>query len=595
MFFTKYDPLTTAEVEQKVSAQRKPAFGGEGHLAGKSFKAVLEGQFAPERLEYTFRDGETLSFTENGESYEAPYAAISLGHVTLFSHLVPGTTRGWHIVIEWKTKTLTAFETWFGVTVPVGGDLFGMREPDHYRDVPREVQRQYYFGWADFGTGEKPEALHTTTNRIEGRGLHWDFSTGYELLTFFPSVVCSTLVELGPEKGGITMANPSDYIKINDEFYIYSRGEVEFSGKLWIEVMDFFHCRAIGLELGFGEKGEFIYALHTAKLEITGDAAHLEAIGSFGDKEPPMAMMAAKKGGRYAYRPMDFDVPMPHEEALQHARESARIFEVDGPNIMASRNNLPFSKFLVGKQFKVKLDGEKYAAAPWTGDQALVYEYDVISDRMLKWRVAGGEWQEEKYICFEPAHDIYFFSHMMTGDPDFANLTHACDFSTGLTTTVKAQIGNWHSEWEIGSKVSFGTLEYGDIVPPFTRRHHFTTDLVGKSFAWAYSDSMSSIHVYSSPESSSWTIFQGDNSGGATWSSPCYYIKLREDAYIFQWVEENCNGMQGLVVVNPQLLHDGGFFFGVSRTGLSLNITGAIGRELGSFNIMKYFDKKGSF
>jgi len=595
MFFTKYDPLTTAEVEQKVSAQRKPAFGGEGHLAGKSFKAVLEGQFAPERLEYTFRDGETLSFTENGESYEAPYAAISLGHVTLFSHLVPGTTRGWHIVIEWKTKTLTAFETWFGVTVPVGGDLFGMREPDHYRDVPREVQRQYYFGWADFGTGEKPEALHTTTNRIEGRGLHWDFSTGYELLTFFPSVVCSTLVELGPEKGGITMANPSDYIKINDEFYIYSRGEVEFSGKLWIEVMDFFHCRAIGLELGFGEKGEFIYALHTAKLEITGDAAHLEAIGSFGDKEPPMAMMAAKKGGRYAYRPMDFDVPMPHEEALQHARESARIFEVDGPNIMASRNNLPFSKFLVGKQFKVKLDGEKYAAAPWTGDQALVYEYDVISDRMLKWRVAGGEWQEEKYICFEPAHDIYFFSHMMTGDPDFANLTHACDFSTGLTTTVKAQIGNWHSEWEIGSKVSFGTLEYGDIVPPFTRRHHFTTDLVGKSFAWAYSDSMSSIHVYSSPESSSWTIFQGDNSGGATWSSPCYYIKLREDAYIFQWVEENCNGMQGLVVVNPQLLHDGGFFFGVSRTGLSLNITGAIGRELGSFNIMKYFDKKGNF
>ena len=105
---------------------------------------------------------------------------------------------------------------------------------------------------------------------------------------------------------------------------------------------------------------------------------------------------------------------------------------------------------------------------------------------------------------------------------------------------------------------------------------------------------MSSIHVYSAPESSSWTIFQQNNAGGATWSSPCYYIKLRDDAYIFQWVEENCNGMQGLVVINPQLLHDSGFFFGVSHGGISLNVTGAVGRELGTFNINKYFDKKGN-
>ena len=59
-------------------------------------------------------------------------------------------------------------------------------------------------------------------------------------------------------------------------------------------------------------------------------------------------------------------------------------------------------------------------------------------------------------------------------------------------------------------------------------------------------------------------------------------------------MEENCNGMQGLVVINPKILHDGGFFFGVSHNGLSLNLTGAIGRELGTFNIMKYFDKTGN-
>ena len=588
MFFTKYDPLTTEEVEKKVAAQPKPADGGEGHLAGKSFKAKLEGQFAPEQLEYTCKDAETLTFIENGVEYTAPYGAITLGHVTLFSHLVPGTTRGWHLIIDRQTNALTAFETWYGVRVAVGGSLFGDKEPDSYRDVPREVQRQYYFGWADFGDNEKPDYF-TTTSRIEGRGLHWDYSTGYELLTFFPSVVCCTLVELGAEKGGITMANPADYLKINDEFYVFSRTEVEFSGKFWIEVMDFFHMKAVGLEFGFEEDDSFTYRFHTADLVLTGDTAHLEAIGTFGDKEPPMARLAGKKGGRYAYRPKDMDPPMSHEEAIGHAKEACRIFEVDGPNIMASRNNLPFSKMLVGKQFKVKPDNEKHAVAPWTGDQSIVYEYDVIDDRKLKYRINGGEWNEEKYICFEPAHDIAFFSHMLTGDPNFANVTHAIDFTNGLATTVVAQIGNWHSEWEIGSKVSFGTFEYGDLKAPFARRHHFTDDLVGKCYAWAYSDKMSSIHVYSAPESSSWTIFQSDSSGGAVWSSPCYYIKLRDDAYIFEWVEENCNGMQGLVVINPQLLHDGGFFFGVSRRGISLNITGAIGRDLGTFDIKKYF------
>jgi hypothetical protein len=290
-----------------------------------------------------------------------------------------------------------------------------------------------------------------------------------------------------------------------------------------------------------------------------------------------MAMLKGK-GARYAYRPMDIDIPMSREETHRHAAESQSIFETGGPNIMASGNNLPFVDFLAGKQFKVKLDCEMHATAPWGGTHETVYEYDVISKDILKWRLPGGTWQEEKYKAFEPAKDIILFSHMLTGDPDYANVTQA--------------IGNWHSEWEIGAYAKFGVLEYGDIVPPFARRHHFTTDLVGKSYAWAYSETMSSIHVYSSPESYSWTIFQGDNSGGATWSSPCFFIKLREDAYLFQWVEENCNGSQGLVVFNPNTQHDGGFFFGASHTGLRLNITGAFARNLGTFDIMKYFDKK---
>ncbi|NMA24511.1 MAG: hypothetical protein GX936_02470, partial [Clostridiales bacterium] len=302
MFFTDFNPMTEAEISRKIAAKSK-ADGPEcSLLAGWSFKVRLEGEYAPAQLEYTIQEDGRLTVSENGINYNTPYSAIALGRVVLLTHLIPGTSRGWHLIIDTRTYALTAFETWFGIEVPVGGDLFGMREPTGTRRIPREIQRHYHFGWSDFGTNQKPEKLHTMTNGIEGRGLHWQYDNGYELLTFFPSVVCSTLVELSDPRGGITMANPSDYIRIDDEFYIYARWEVEFSGKMWIEVLNFFELKAAGVEFGFGEDDELTYALHTAELEITGDAAHMEQITSFGDKEPPMAMLKGK-GARYAYRP----------------------------------------------------------------------------------------------------------------------------------------------------------------------------------------------------------------------------------------------------------------------------------------------------
>ncbi len=593
MFFTRYNPMTPDEIDRKTAAQPKATGPAGTGLAGWHFQVRCEGEYAPQELAYTILDADRLRCTESGTTFEAPYAAISLGPIVLLTHLVSGTSRGWHLVIDTRTGALTAFETWFGIEVPVGGNLTGTIPPTGTRRIPREIQRHIHFGRADRGDGSQTGKLHTYTNRLEGRGMHWLYDDGYELLTFFPSVVCSTFVELSDPRGGITMTNPSDYIRIDDTHYVYARWDVEFSGRMWIEMLDFYEMRAAGMVFGFDGRDELSYALHRAELVVTGDAAHLETITSNGDQSPPMPALRGK-GARYAYRPMDIDIPMTREEAHRHAATSQEIFGAGGSHVMDSRNNLPFSSYLAGKQFRVRLDGEKHTAAPWGGTGEPVYEYDVTGPDLLRWRFPGGGWQEEKYIAFEPAKDLILFSHMLTGDPDYANITQAVDFSTGLATTVRAQIGNWHSEWEAGGHAKFGVLEYGDLVPPFARRHHFTTDLVGKSYAWAYSETMSSIHVYSSPESFSWTIFQHDNSGGATWSSPCFYIKLREDAYLFQWGEENCNGTQGLVVFNPNLMQDSGFSYGVNHERLSLHVTGAYARSLGRFDILRYYDKTGS-
>ena len=100
MFFTQYNPMTTEEVNAKVEAQRKAVGESCTCLAGMSFKAMLEGELAPKQLDYKFLDADTLEFTENGETFTAPYTAISYGKIVLFTHLVPGTTRGWHVVLD---------------------------------------------------------------------------------------------------------------------------------------------------------------------------------------------------------------------------------------------------------------------------------------------------------------------------------------------------------------------------------------------------------------------------------------------------------------------------------------------------------------
>ena len=588
MFFKDYTDLSAEEVYQKLDARRSPEAGTK-ELGGMKFCARLEGEFAPAQLDYEFLDGKTLRCTENGQSFEAPYGAMLLGEVLLFSHLVPGTDRGWHCVMDRRSGAMIGFETWFGTEVATGVDHMNRFPPTGSKRVEREVQRQYSFGWADFGGNARPEKLPGTTNRLEGRGLHWQYSTGYEILSFFPSVICSTVVELGEKEGGITVAHPTDFLRIDDEYYVLCRGEMEFSGKIWLELVSFMDCKAVGLEFGIGEDDAFVYRFHTAKLSITGDCAHLEPVTDYGETLLPSASAGTGRGARYTYRPKNFTQPADHADALRIAQEHSMILAENDANHMASRNGLPPSDMLVGKHFTVRPDCAPHSASPWAGDRAISYEYEVLTADRLRFRMNGGAWQEEKYLCFEPARGIAFFSHMITGDPEFANLTQAVDFTDGLTTTIRAQIGCWHSGWEVGSQVQFGTVEYGDLVPPFARRHHFTDELVGRCYAWSYGKMLNSIHVYSSPESYSWTIFRPDGSGGPTWSSPCYYIKLRSDAYILQWVEENCNGKQGLVVINPRLLHDGGFFFGVGTDGLLLNSTGAFGQELGRCDILKYF------
>ena len=569
-FYTKYTPLTEEEILKALDGSPAPGGVNEGYerLDGQSLKLALDKMGT---LEYAFH-GKTLIFSENGSApAEAPFGVRTLDDIVLFTHLVPGTLRAYGVIADLKTGIVTVFELWFGGFEP----------------ARREVWRFFDGGYIDDG-GAAPEGRHSLTNRIEGKGTHWVNDDGTEFLYFFPSVVWSSYVELSDPLGGITITAPSDFLKISDRYYVYSRGEQEYSGALTLEVIDLFTVRHVGMRLGFDKDDALVYKMYGGSGEITGQSTNLEPLTFYGEEIPYSQMhrdlfARSPRGTRPEYRPRFMHRDLTKEQVDEAIAKNLQNFE--GSSIMSSFNTMEASDYMVGKTFVLRYDDGQ------------AWEYRVESKSKLSFRVCGEEtWMDAVYEGYEAAPDIVIFSHLWLGTDPLRCLTHAVDFSAALTTCVDAQLGNGRKPWQVGHNAIFGVLEMeGGPTPPAVKRHGFTTDLVGKAIAWVYGGNMQSIHVYSTPESYSWTIMMDKNAGGWMWSSPCLYVKLRDDAYLMSWTEDDCNGNQGTFVFNPRIMHDGGFFFGVGDHSpdtipdIHLTPMGAYARPLNGFDILKYF------
>ena len=566
MFFYIYNKLTPEQITEKLGCCAAPTGVGSGY-AGLTCETLTLHLDSGTQLALDVRSGDTLVLRENGgEGVSCAYRAMELRTCVLLSFLLPGTFRGWHLIFDRGTRKVTAFETWFC----------------GYQDN-REVQREIHFGYMDFSGGCGDVAgRHTLTNRLESKGLYWKDDTGVETLNFFPSVCYSSFVELSNPRGGITVCAPSDYVKLSDSLYVYSRVECEYSGTFVLELIDLFRVRNVGVRLGFDETDTLDYRMYAAQGTVTGQGATYEGLTDYGEKLYVRIPEADKsrRGARGVYRPRLHYPEIPFSKVQEYASKNFRQFS--GDTIMESFNEMELSSYMVGKSFTLRYDN----GGP-------VWEYEVDSPTVLRWREAGeADWHQEQYRGYEPAEDLIFFSHFHTGHPRYRNVCIAIDFRYGLTTCIDAWIGNSRSEFEASHAAYFGILEMPGVTPPLVRRHGFTDELVGKSYAWVYSDKMSSIHVYSSPESYSWSIFLSNESPGLMFSSPCLYIKLRDDAYLMSWIEETCNGNQGTFVFNPILMHDAGFFYGVENEGVKVNAFGAYARTCGTFDIRKYFNQK---
>ena len=546
-------------------------------LKGKSLKIVTRNGPV---LEYKFEDKNRLTLSENGEKkIKAGYGALKLEQMAFFSHMIPEAQKGYNVYVDLDTNLVTVIEVWLSS---------GRKEPTlSGKEITvddREVQRQIYFGYVDEGQ-EPPKEFHHYTNRIEGKGMYWKQDTGVEIIELYASVANTNYVDLTRQADDLSYVSPSDYVLVNDNTFIHDKTECEFSGIFTSFVADLFTCTQAGVRLGFNEKDELEYYMFSGCGKVVGQLAYLEPFDEHGKKL--MVYQSAGdpqipgKGQRLTYRPVRDFTYMTDEEVHQAALKSTTAFggsEGDAPQMMDS-NNMPFSDILVGKKFTLRYDN----GGP-------VRHYEITEKYKLKYKEDGeSEWHEEPYRAYEADDKLAWFAHLLTDSKPRASVAVALDLTNGLTTCIYSHMGTKYFGNETTYRAIFGVAEMEGLEAPQYVRHEFTDELVGHAFSWSYSDQMTSMHIYASPHSMSWTIFTENQTMGAQWCSPAIYVKLRNGIYIFVQNEEACNGAEMIELINTKISHDCGFGFSGGQKGVSLGLTGAIGRHIGHFDIKEYF------
>ena len=245
-------------------------------------------------------------------------------------------------------------------------------------------------------------------------------------------------------------------------------------------------------------------------------------------------------------------------------------------------NSLPLSEHLAGKELTVHYD-----------EGGPVWDYRFGDGKQLHWRRAGeSRWHEAAYRAFEADQDLIFFAHMHSGTRPAECKKIILDLASGLTTCVNSKLGTAYRANEVSYQISFGVIEMQGLEAPRYWRHEFTDELTGHAYSWSYSDQMTSMHTYSTPHSSSWTIYMGNGALGFQWSAPCQYVKIRDGVYLFSLVEEACNGVQTTVLINTRTMHDCGFGYAGGERGLSLSTIGALARNIGRYDVNKFLGSK---
>lgn len=570
-----------AAIDKVVMEGPSCASGADMSLSGKTLQIVCDkgtaGGDGP-TLSYRFLTGNRLMLSENGgQSTNAGFAALKLGHLTFFAHLLPETVRGYAVVVDEETRIATVFELWFAG--------FDVRK--------REVMREVYQGYVHEEGKPAPDKRHEFNNRLEGAGYHWRQDNRSETLDFYPSIAYTHWVELTRMSSHQGYCAPADYIEIGHGRYIHTRTECEFSGILTLYAMDVNALKQVGLRLGFNAADELEFYVFRGTGEWLGQIAQFE---QFGDtRGGPMlprpgpgqdqSVDASAKGARAVYRPNATWGKMTKEEVARAVAENTRVFAQrvgagSGATGMAANVDTPSSR-LAGKTATIRYD-----SGP-------VMEYRFVSADELQWRRDGkGDWETSRYNAWEAVDGVFLFGHVLHSTEDHEGHIVVADFETGKASCFNGYLNTPYWANEAGCRTLFGRLIADGVPDPGGERHGYTEDMLGRCITYNYSPGLTSMHFYSTPQTTSWIIFTPTGAAGLQWAGSGAQVKIRDGLYFIYWIEEACNGTLGTILLNMRTMHDTGIGYHCGEDGLSMSPVGALLRHAGRFDVERFFQRR---
>ena len=234
-----------------------------------------------------------------------------------------------------------------------------------------------------------------------------------------------------------------------------------------------------------------------------------------------------------------------------------------------SQYRCPLSRELEGQQFEFIMDEGPAMTVAFPGRNLIE-----IAD--------GGERFHTSCQAQKAEDGAYFvLAEIKDSNPRTAYML-VIDVFESLVTVLRAQQGTDRSFPNLVTrKVRFGAIPDAEGQLP-EKRPGFTKDLVGKKIEWTYNPEFSIIHVYLADnyyttarneemkkkmeemKRKNPDMFKGRPD--PYYETDCLYIKLRENLYLFSFVEFNSgSGTQGLMVLNTDRLTDVGCFWGSNR------------------------------
>ncbi|MBR7076071.1 MAG: MoaF N-terminal domain-containing protein, partial [Lachnospiraceae bacterium] len=176
-----------------------------------------------------------------------------------------------------------------------------------------------------------------------------------------------------------------------------------------------------------------------------------------------------------------------------------------------------------------------------------------VEDTNTTWFSNDGS-KEEKCFCQirTMEGELYFLNLTVPSYETARQVSLIADTVSGAATVVDAHVGTANCTRDVDREFIFGRLEGDYAGGPL---HAYTSELAGKAIIWDYGAGFTQVkHIYNSNLFYTYSMDTADGPWMAT--NPADYIKVRDHFYIFSFVEERQPGLQMLLLINLDTLHD---------------------------------------